>query len=75
MNAYKVEMVLAEDGALLLQNLPFHAGDAVEVIVLERPKTQEESESTLYPLRGKQPYRYDEPFEPATPLEDWEALK
>jgi hypothetical protein len=81
MNAYKVEMVLSEDGALLLHNLPFHAGDAVEVIVSERPKTQqdkiitEESESILYPLQGKQPYRYDEPFEPATPSEDWEALK
>jgi hypothetical protein len=81
MNAHKVETVLTEDGVLVLQQLPFHAGDAVEVIVLERPKTQQDkiitkkSESNLYPLQGKQPYRYDEPFEPATPLEDWEVLK
>lgn len=81
MNAYKVETTLTEDGTLKLQGLPFHAGDAVEVIILERPSFQQEqtatptSESDLYPLRDKQPYRYDDPFEPAVPLEDWEALQ
>lgn len=81
MNAHKIETVLTEDGALVLRNLPFRVGDAVEVIILEHSKTEQDkiipqqSESNLYPLRGKQPYRYDEPYEPATPLEDWEALK
>ena len=28
----------------------------------------------LYPLRGTV-YRYDDPFEPPVPLEDWEALQ
>ncbi|PSB04199.1 hypothetical protein [Merismopedia glauca] len=74
MNAHKIETVLTEEGILILQKLSFHAGDLVEVIVLERPKNQQDkiisnrSESTLYPLQGKQPYRYDEPFEPATSL-------
>ena len=31
--------------------------------------------SNPYPLQGKQPYQYDDPFEPAVSLEDWEALK
>jgi hypothetical protein len=89
MNAYKIETTLSEDGALLLQGLPFHMGDAVEVIILERSgdslsetssSRQEkaglvEQKSELYPLQGKQPYRYDDPFEPATALEDWEVLK
>lgn len=81
MNAYKVEAVLAEDGTLVLQGLPFQAGAAVEVIILERPGLQQEqiatsgSEANPYPLLGKQPYRYDDPFEPAVPLEDWEALQ
>ncbi len=81
MNAFKVETVLTEDGTLILQDLPFHAGDTVEVIILERLSCQQEqtvtptSDSNLYPLRGKQPYRYDDPFEPAVPLEDWEALQ
>ncbi len=28
-----------------------------------------------YSLRGKQPYRYDDPFAPAVPIEDWEVLQ
>jgi hypothetical protein len=89
MNAYKIETVLSEDGALMLQGLPFHVGAAVEVIILERsPNVSfgessshpnltglEQQDQNLYPLQGKQPYRYDDPFEPATPIEDWEILK
>jgi hypothetical protein len=36
MNAHKIETILSEDGTLTLKGLPFHAGDAVEVIILER---------------------------------------
>lgn len=77
MNAHKIETVLTEDGALILRNLPFHAGELVEVIVLglsSRMESQEPLESTPHPLRGSV-IRYDDPFEPAIPLEDWEALK
>ena len=35
MNAHRIETVLNEDGTLTLRGLPFHAGDAVEVIILE----------------------------------------
>jgi hypothetical protein len=35
MNAHKIEVVLTEDGTLTLHGLPFQAGDAVEVIILE----------------------------------------
>jgi hypothetical protein len=88
MNVYKVETVLSEDGALVLKDLPFHTGDAVEVIILERscgvpestspspaPKIiPEQPEQNLYPLRGKVLY-YENPFEPAVPAEDWEVLR
>jgi len=40
MNAYKVETVVAENGRLVLQGLPFQAGDRVEVIILERSGDQ-----------------------------------
>ncbi len=40
MNAYKVETVVAENGRLVLQGLPFQAGDRVEVIILERSGNQ-----------------------------------
>jgi hypothetical protein len=79
MNAYKVEAVFTEDGTLMLQGLPFHAGDAVEVIILEAttPQLQEVSPSqrktNLYPLRGKV-VRYNDPTEPVG-LEDWEVLQ
>lgn len=35
MNAHKIKVVLTEDGTLTLRGLPFHAGDAVEVMGLE----------------------------------------
>jgi hypothetical protein len=87
MNAYKVEMILSEDGALMLKDLPFHVGDAVEVIILERSpsvstekspsqveKAEDQAEPNLYPLRGTVLF-YEDPFEPAIPVEDWEVLR
>ncbi|MEH2239951.1 hypothetical protein [Nostoc sp.] len=79
MNAHKVEAVLTEDGTLILRGLPFHAGDAVEVIILEAktPQPQEvppsQLETNLYPMRGKL-LRYDDPTEPVA-LSDWEVLQ
>lgn len=80
MNAHKIEVILTEDGTLTLQDLPFHAGEAVEVIILSAktlqnqayPKSQ--SDKNLYPLHDTQPYQYDDPTEPVA-LEDWEVLQ
>jgi hypothetical protein len=88
MNAHKIETVLSEDGALMLKGLPFHVGDAVEVIILERSpsiSTREssnqqknamiyESVPNSYPLRGTV-LHYEDPCEPAMPIEDWEVLQ
>jgi hypothetical protein len=95
MNAYKVETILSEDGALTLKDLPFHVGDAVEVIILERSpsisageaalkglgglprkaeKAMEQPEPNLYPLRDTVLF-YEDPFEPAVPVEDWEPYR
>jgi hypothetical protein len=95
MNAYKVEMILSEDGALMLKDLPFHVGDAVEVIILERSSSFSASKTALkglgespsqaekvdpqpfpnlYPLRGTVLF-YEDPFEPAVPVEDWEVMR
>jgi hypothetical protein len=38
MNAYKLAATLMEDGTLVLKGLPFHAGDTVEIIILEQPQ-------------------------------------
>jgi hypothetical protein len=82
MNAYKVETILSEDGALTLKDLPFHVGDAVEVIILERSpsvstekspsqvaKAEDQAEPNLYPLRGTVLF-YEDPFESAVPIKD-----
>ena len=78
MNAHEIETVLTEDGTLTLRGLPFHAGDSVEVIILENRTSQHEAptdspDSNPYPLRGTV-IRYDDPTEPVA-LEDWEVLK
>jgi hypothetical protein len=76
MNAHKMEVVLTENGTLTLQGLPFHAGETVEVIILEgktpqqQPAIKPQSDTNLYPLHNTQPYRYDNPTEPVA-LEDW----
>ncbi|MFH7243014.1 MAG: hypothetical protein ACHWZW_09215 [Spirulina sp.] len=38
MNAHKVAATFMEDGTLVLKGLPFHAGDTVEIIILEQPQ-------------------------------------
>ncbi|MBF2075185.1 MAG: hypothetical protein IGS50_15695 [Synechococcales cyanobacterium C42_A2020_086] len=75
MNAHKLAATLIEDGTLILKGLPFHAGDTVEIIILEQPKTdtQPQTSPSDYPLQGTV-LRYDEPFKPAVSTEDWEAI-
>lgn len=69
--AHKIETKLSANGTLTLENLPFQAGEEVEIIILER--RPQHSNTNLYPLRGKV-IRYDEPTEPVA-VEDWEVLQ
>lgn len=59
MHAHKLTATLGEDGTLVLKGLPFHAGDRVEIIILEQTKAERPRD---YPLRGTV-LRYDDPFE------------
>jgi hypothetical protein len=74
MNAHKLAATLMEDGTLVLKGLPFHAGDTVEIIILEQSTLEEPVASNGSPLAGSV-LRYDDPFEPAVPPEEWEVLK
>ncbi len=76
MNAHKLAAILTDDGILVLKGLPFHAGDTVEVIILEQTKNSKltPQASVQHPLQGTV-LRYDDPFQPAVPAEEWEALK
>jgi hypothetical protein len=64
-----MEAVLSEDGKLLLDHLPFRAGQAVEVIVFPVPRATPSSP----PLRGTV-LRYDQPTDPVAEA-DWGALQ
>ena len=56
---------------LTLNDLPFRAGETVEVILVSHSSSTKSKNS--YPLRGK-PVRYIEPTEPVAE-EDWELLR
>ena len=70
MNVHRIETTVVKDGTLTLTNLPFHAGDAVEVLILPRPHKPIGQER--YPLQGK-PIQYVNPTDPVAE-EDWAAL-
>ena len=64
---YRVETKLQKDGTLTLRNLPFQAGESVEVLIVVQAASQKNS----YPLRGTS-LHYTDPIEPVAE-EDWEA--
>lgn len=67
--AHHTEAVLSEDGKLLLDQLPFRAGQKVEVIVV--PIIQATAPNPA--LRGTV-LRYDRPTAPVAEA-DWDALQ
>jgi hypothetical protein len=68
--AHRIETVLSEDGKLTLDNLPFRAGQTVEVIVLPASRS---ASPPSHPLRGTV-LRYDRPTDPIADT-DWGALR
>ncbi len=71
MEAHRIEKTLTHDGTLVLDNLPFHAGETVEVIILAQPVGG--AGRMPYALRGM-PVRYAQPAEPVAD-EDREAMR
>lgn len=75
MNAHKLAATLMEDGTLVLQGLPFHAGDTVEIIILEQPKAGLLGQASLGSSPLHEPVlRYGEPFGPAVDEEYLDAV-
>lgn len=60
MQTYRVEVTISDNGTLLINNLPFQAGDKVEVFV--RSYESKLDKTTPYPLRGT-PIQYINPFD------------
>ncbi len=67
--AHRIEIVLAEDGKLSLDQLPFRAGQVVEVIVLPAPSTL----PIIHPLQGAV-IHFDRPTEPVAET-DWGVIQ
>ena len=72
MEAVRIEAKVQSNGRVILNDLPFEEGKDVEIIVFETNGKQTEPKSN--PLKGSV-LKYDDPFEPAVPIEDWEALR
>lgn len=68
MQAHRIETTVQQDGKLVIQDIPFQAGEMVEVIILPvlKPRTQDK-----YPLQGTV-LEYLNPTEPIA-SDDWEA--
>ncbi len=71
MEAYRARAQVNQDGSLTLNDLPFQAGEEVEVIVLAEVRRAREEHR--YPLRGT-PIHYPNPFKPVAE-DDREALR
>ena len=82
-HAHETEAVVQPDGTLRVEGVPFGAGEWVRVVLLSPPlpgprrhsaEEVERSRRTRQGLRGTV-LRYDDPFGPAVPPDEWEAMK
>jgi hypothetical protein len=71
MSAHRTQATFDQDGKLVLEDLPFRAGDVVEVIIVESNTRPNGNNS--YPLRGTVT-NYDAPTDPVG-IESWDALQ
>jgi hypothetical protein len=67
----RIEARLEQDGTLTLKDLPFQAGEVVEVTITAKGDTA--SPKRRQRLRGT-PVSYTAPFEPVA-ADDWESLR
>jgi hypothetical protein len=78
MNAYKIRSIVTTDGSIVLTGLPFRVGQSVEVIILDNVSdlnsASQPPDERWKSLQGSVT-RYDDPFEPAIPLTDWDVLQ
>ncbi|MBI3118711.1 MAG: hypothetical protein HYZ00_08505 [Candidatus Hydrogenedentes bacterium] len=76
MSLYTARVVVEENGKLVLDNLPFSAGEMVNIDIETFQAKEYVSgghRGIDHPLRNM-PYVYIDPFEPAAPPEEWDAL-
>jgi hypothetical protein len=72
MSVHRVEARIDQDGTLTLDDLPFRAGEEVEVLIREL-SSKPVDDGDPYPLRGL-PVRYEAPTAPVAENE-WGARR
>jgi hypothetical protein len=70
MQAHRTKAIVAENGSLTIDRLPFPAGKSVEVVVF--PANDETGREQRYPLLGT-PVQFENPTAPVAES-DWEIL-
>ncbi len=70
MPAYSVEKVIGPDGKILLDTLPFVAGEVVQVIILPSKRSQEQHQPSL---KGSI-VEFIDPLEPVV-QDEWAVLQ
>jgi hypothetical protein len=71
MKVYAYEHTIGQNGVLTLTDLPFNAGEEIEVIIIPRAKLK--TDKKRYPFWGK-PITYLNPTDPIAEA-DWEVYK
>jgi hypothetical protein len=71
MKSIRIREKVSPDGSLVITGIPFQPGEEVEINIKSLPK--ERTGKDPYSLRGSV-LKYDHPFEPAAPPEDWDAI-
>jgi hypothetical protein len=71
MNTCRLHTTLTQDSTLVLQGLPFKAGESVEVVITQEATFR--PDARRYPLRGL-PIDYVDPTEPVAQA-NWEAAQ
>lgn len=71
MNTHRLEIALTENGKITLDNLPFQAGETVEIVISLQQKIS--SPHNSFPLEGSVSY-YDDPFD-SVAEDEWEVLQ
>ncbi|HMJ09001.1 MAG TPA: hypothetical protein VK468_08350 [Pyrinomonadaceae bacterium] len=71
MELHQIQKTVLPNGTIVIEDLPFEAGEMVNVTIVKSAKMDPKDP---YPLRGTS-YSYEDPFSPLIAPEDWKPFK
>ena len=71
MELHSIHKKVLPNGTIVIDDLPFVAGDEVNITIIKSTKPDADNP---YPLRGT-PYSYEDPFSPLISPEDWKPFE